>query len=497
VAEASRCQDKKDVSAGVKRINKHFHIHLQSLQSDSATMDLNDQLDIIGQQPLLNIYTQVCFCYPVDNASLHSAIIDTLTSGLERLTASFPWVAGKVVNEGASEGNTGIFKIKPFEQIPRLVVKNLSENPAVPTMDNLRRANFPFRMLDEALIAPRRTLPGNPDESASESPVFLLQANFITGGLLLTIVGQHNAMDMTGQGQIIHLLSKACRNEQFTREELSSGNLVRHKLIPLLGDSYKQGPEIAHQIVDPNPSPPISKEVSGDAAPIAPPKATWAYFTFQPTSLAILKAIATESITPPCRYISTDDTLTAMIWQSVVRARTPRFESPTKSTLARAVDVRPYLNIPKTYPGLVQNMTYHTYPFHKMVEEPLGSVASNLRLALDPETSTLAYDTRALATYLSCTLDKTPVSVTAKLDLSSGLMLSSWTRLNCYHLDFNLGLGKPESVRRPQFTPVESLIYLMPKTLDGEIAVAVCLRDEDLERLKADEEFAKYAHYIE
>jgi hypothetical protein len=38
---------------------------------------------------------------------------------------------------------------------------------------------------------------------------------------------------------------------------------------------------------------------------------------------------------------------------------------------------------------------------------------------------------------------------------------------------------------------------LIPKSLDGEIAVAVCLRDEDMERLKADEEFARHGTYID
>lgn len=102
-------------------------------------------------------------------------------------------------------------------------------------MDALRQAKFPFSMLDETMVAPCKTLPGSPDESTSDSsPVFLLEANFITGGLLLTFVGQHQTMDMTGQGQIIHLFSKACRNEVFTSEELSSGNLARHNFVPYL-----------------------------------------------------------------------------------------------------------------------------------------------------------------------------------------------------------------------------------------------------------------------
>jgi len=91
--------------------------------------------------------------------------------------------------------------MKQLEKIPRLVVKDLRHDPSIPTMDALRRANFPFGMLDDTIIAPCKTIPGSFDETASDSaPVFLLQANFITGGFLLTFVGQHSTMDMTGQG---------------------------------------------------------------------------------------------------------------------------------------------------------------------------------------------------------------------------------------------------------------------------------------------------------
>ena len=141
-------------------------------------------------------------------------------------------------------------------------------------------------------------------------------------------------------------------------------------------------------------------------------------------------------------------------------------------------------------------MTYNTSTLQKLVDEPLGAVASQLRSVLDPKTSNLAYNTSALATCLNRAPDKNIFSVTATLDLSLDIMLSSWAKLDCYELDFNLGLGKPEAVRRPQFEPVESLIYLMPRRPDGEITVGICLSDEDMERLRADEELGKYGTYI-
>ncbi|KAI9852720.1 MAG: hypothetical protein M1838_005915 [Thelocarpon superellum] len=303
-------------------------------------------------------------------------------------------------------------------------------------------------------------------------------------------------MDMTGQGQMIHLYSKACRDEAFTREEVSSSSLDRRNLIPFLDDSYKQGPELTPQIVKASPSHPLSRSTKERSNPPSPPQCAWTSFTFSSTSLTALKSLATESMTVSSGYVSTDDALSAFIWQSVIRIRLPRLNATAESTFARAVDVRRHLDISPTYPGLVQNMTYHTYPCQKLVKEPLGRVASQLRSAVDPKTSDLGYHTRALATFLGRTPDKNVVSFTATLDLSADLVLSSWAKLDCYGLDFALGLGNPEAVRRPQFDPVESLIYLMPRRLDGEIAVAICLRDEDMERLRADEEFAKYGRYV-
>ena len=451
---------------------------------------LNDELDILGHQPgLNNLYTQICLCFALADKS-DSAILETLTKGLKRLARSFPWIAGKVVNEGASDGNTGVFKIVPFEEIPRLVMKDLrsDDGPSALSMNILRQANFPFSMLDERIICPRSTLPGVFHEGSGAAPVLLVQATFITGGLILTFTAQHNVMDMTGQGQVINLFSKACRNEQFTSEELSDGNLSRKHIISLL-DSYEQGPEIAPQVM-----PNTSSQPASDAFP--PPKASWAYFSFTPASLVALKAEASRTVTNPPGYISTDDALSALIWKSILRARLPRLESTTDVKFARAVDVRRYLGILQTYTGTVQNMSYHTSTVEKLVEEPLGAIASELRVAVDPKTSKLGYNTRALATVLNRSPNKGLFSVTATIDVTRDIMLSSWANVNCYELDFGLGLDKPEAVRRPAFTPFESLLYLMPKAPDGGIAAAICLRDEDMKRLEVDEEFTKFGTYV-
>lgn len=43
---------------------------------------------------------------------------------------------------------------------------------------------------------------------------------------------------------------------------------------------------------------------------------------------------------------------------------------------------------------------------------------------------------------------------------------------------------------------MEGLLYYMPRTDAGDIDVAVCLREEDINRLREDEILAKYGKYV-
>ncbi|KAF2100928.1 trichothecene 3-O-acetyltransferase [Rhizodiscina lignyota] len=457
--------------------------------SGSASLDdLDVQLSTLEQHLLpVPIYTQICLCFALTDTSSHSVIINTLTKGLERLSASFPWVAGQIVTDAVDGGSTET-KIKSFEKTPPLIVRDFSNDASIPTMDALRRAKFPMRMLDEGYVAPRKTLPDGSKETSR--PVFLVQATFIAGALLLTFLAAHETMDGVAQGHVIHLFSKACCNEAFTNEELSTGNLPRHNIIPLLNDPYQPGPELGPPSRKPNPSHSSPNEATDL------PKCSWVDFAFREDSLIALKSLAMETVPRSSGYISTDDALTALIWQSVTRARLPRLDPAAETIFARAVNVRRYLNIPETFPGLVQNMTYHIYPTQKLVEESLGAIASQFRSAVDPKTSQLAYNTRSLATFLSRPSKDKNRTFLSDMDYSTDIALSSWVKLDCYELEFGLDLGQPEAVRRPQFVPVEGLMYMLPKRQDSEVAMAVCLRDEDIERLRADEEFAKYGTYI-
>jgi len=447
----------------------------------------DEQLDAQGQNVRLSrLYTQLCLCFPLNGMEPESLshLHRYLEDGLKRLTMSFPWVAGHVVDEDS------VFKIKPSGRFPALLVKDLRTQ--LPPFCEYQAKGFPFHMLDEDVIAPRKTLPERFDEPAS---VLLVQANLVDGGALLVVNGQHNCMDMHGQAQIIHLLAKACCNEGYTEEELRLGNLPRADIIPVLEteDSPSAQPTLPHETAGVD---------SGTSLQDSHTKlqCTWAYFLFSQSALVELKALAVKSMTAD--YVSTDDALSALIWQAVTRTRLARFDSRTvTSTFDRQVDARRHLDTPPAYTGNVVHKVSSTLPMHHILDMPLGVLASHLRTSL--QSTDIAHEVRRAATKAH---QATSASRSRSSQHNSGttrgtlpptdIRMSSWAKEDCYHVDFGGLLGKPEAVRRPNFPAWEGLVYLLPKKLDGEIAIALCLREEDMEELKGDDTFTRFCSYI-
>lgn len=456
---------------------------------DSCTLRA---LNPFGQQPsLYKLYTQMCYIFPVQDAAAYVHIENSLQNGIRYLFDAFPWVAGQVVLEGAENGSSGTYSIRASNKSSRLPIRDLRHEPSAPTLDKLRAARFPVAMLNEDLIAPCKTLEMAFGSHLDAAQVLLLQVNYIRGGLIFTIAGQHNVMDMTGQAEVTRLLSKACRSETFTSDELKIGNFCSAGAIELLDDSVDVHQETGKMVLKPQDSP---AALSATASP--PPECIWVFINFDAASLASIKGRATEAMTSD--FISSDDALSALIWQAMVRARLPRLLPDRIVTFARAIDPRRYLKeLPPKYPGLVQNMAFSMSTVQELTQQPLGIIASLLRSAVDPKSSDLEQKTRAFATLIHRSKDKSNINVTSSLDLSADIMLSSWVAVTCYEDDFGLKLGKPEMVRRPGFTPVESLVYLLPKTPTGDVTAMLCMRSEELERLRSDDAFAEFGSFIE
>lgn len=182
--------------------------HREPPQLDSilpVIMDpvLDIPLEIFGQNDVLSIMTPFVYIFPCDEPNPDiSKFTDTIQRGLVRLTKAFPWIAGKIINTGRTEISSGVFSIISHAVIPKFVVKDWRNDNHAPTMAQLAESEVPCSMLQEEFFAPITVLPSGDED---RSPLLQLQLSIITGGIVLSVMANHQAMDGTAQDQICFL----------------------------------------------------------------------------------------------------------------------------------------------------------------------------------------------------------------------------------------------------------------------------------------------------
>lgn len=168
-----------------------------------------------------------------------------------------------------------------------------------------------------------------------------------------------------------------------------------------------------------------------------------------------------------------------------------RLDPLTDLKCTRLMEMRRHWNIPDSYPGNVMSATTNSSTLQKMADENLGPVASQSRSRLDLITLKHAMRVHVTSIALGSSRSASPPTIQSR-----SIIMSSWSTAECYDLDFGFDLGAPTSLRRPQSMPIEGSIILLPKAPDGEMVAGVSLRNDDMEKLKMDDEFMKYAEYI-
>lgn len=118
---------------------------------------------------------------------------------------------------------------------------------------------------------------------------------------------------------------------------------------------------------------------------------------------------------------------------------------------------------------MVQNMTYHAHSLKPLENLPLEFVASKLRSDVDMVTSCLIQESRLLATKLNWA--KAKIALTSLLIFNFRKALSLVLELRSTVINWTLiwGLVYQRVLEDHFLVPRESLIYLWPKKLNGEI----------------------------
>ncbi|KAL8806128.1 MAG: hypothetical protein Q9182_001529 [Xanthomendoza sp. 2 TL-2023] len=438
-------------------------------------------LSPLDQRPSLRTYTQLLLCFPIDTESHRSQVVGLLQQASASLVSQIPILAGKVVNHkdpNIHGPTSGTFQVVPYEHPDGSNVR-VNVLPDFVSYDELRRSQAPASMLDATILAPMKGFPDHYSDS-DVTPVFIIQANFISGGLILCFAGMHNVMDGIGLGEVIRMFATLCRGEQLSAGDLELANLDRTQLPLSLkpGETILEHPELLSQ---------PDEEQQDDPKDL--PASIWSYFNIPAANLEELKAEGSKELTVEVPWVSANDAVTAWVWRAVTRARSSHIDTTKDTLLSRVVTGRRQLNIP-AYLGNVATCPYHRISIKTLTEEPLSKITQSVRAAAN---SVTAYYVRSFANFVAATPDK------AKLDIGfhapdRDLMVSSCAAVRAYD-SFGELLGRADLVRRPT-SPWSSMLYIMPKRPDGSLDLLIALREDDMLRLRKDELFAAMAEYI-
>lgn len=446
--------------------------------------------DVIGQLPILNIYSYATLGFEVADENRRETIVKALRGATDKLVANFPWLGGAVINEGKGSGNSGLFKQVPWPTCasPLSVMRVRDCADIVPSYSDIIGAGAPSFMLDGDILTPYPGFTVSGGDSVDQPrPVIAIQANFVKGGLLLTFAAQHNTIDGTGLLQVIKLIATAMRQEEFSPLAVEQGNRDRTRVVPLIAPgepvkdySHLRRPLNGHSPAPPSPSTTVSK---------------WAYFRVPMSALPKIKALASqpEGYDASVPFISSQDALSALYWKCLAGVRMRNGRSPDAiSKHNRAVDGRRAMGIPAEYLGHMIHHAASLMTLKELVEAPLSTVACRLRRDLNEVNN--EFSVRSYTTYIANEPDKSRIMYGGSFNADTDIGSSSTSHVE-FSVNFGPLLGTPQFMRRPRMRPNPGCIYFRPPE-NGYIIVFVCLRDDDLEGLKTHSEWSQYAEFI-
>ena len=438
------------------------------------------------QLPCLRTYSQMLLCFPLAEGVLLEEVVACLERSLSAMTTSFPFLGCQVViSRDVAHTCSGTFKIVPYKEACTMRIEELAED--FQSYDQISKAKAPFSMLNGKVLAPMKSLPYH-YEASTVTPVLVVQANFTIGGLLLCFAGMHNAMDGNGLAQIVKLFATACRGESFPEAAVYYGNCDRNQLIPSLGvDEIPQDHSDYRRMPGHYSGLQLKKHVS----------ATWSYFRLPKSMLDELKATALQECSEHASntWVSTNDIACALIWRSISTARLPQLNLDDDTLLSRAVNGRQRLRpaLPDEFLGNIVAGASTTMSLSQLTQDlSLYNIACRIRQSLNKIDD---FHIRSLATLIRSETDKSTIAFELP-NPERDVTISSWASLPIYSCDFGPLLKRPEYVRRPAFEPSDGLVYIMPKTLEGHLDIAISLRNDDMKRLKEDEAWKSFAQFI-
>jgi len=333
---------------------------------------------------------------------------------------------------------------------------------------------------------------------ACSLPVLALQACFIEGGLVLSFYFHHSVMDGGGFSAFAAKLAENICDSK-------NPHLRSNSDIPTPED-----PSVARLNIDqilqapPEPAMPRSDSLitPSDSRVLLPPRLSPCptpdcvprLFTFSRASLVKLRE-ELQRLDPKSEKITVFQTLAALIWTHVTRARRPRLIPETNTHCAVAVNLRPRVDHPPLDRNFIGNAST-TYPSRLSVSHFLGEqVVTPITLtpaALAIRTKLAEINSDYVPYLISRLSTVQSVDDLFNFNCLQDVFITSWASFDFGGLVKNWGIPgtKTENqeervvVRKP-FSKQDRSVLIYPREMGEEAPyeVLIQLREDDMERL--------------
>ncbi len=422
----------------------------------------------------------------------------------------------------------------------QLVYKDLSH--VLPPFEELRDAGFvPSAFKDELVLGgdPFPPLPAD---------ILIAQANFVEGGCILVTNFHHCCLDGIGVMVALKVRAESCRYLQGDMLATCSWldpESFNHSLPEILYEqegyarpAHKVDPGVWGFLPFPPPEEPLEnhgnntfeteksclpKEKALPPAPIFPRKFVWlpppaqdglstTMFLISPENMQKLKqkVIADPEAKGAIALIS--DIVQAFFWRSAIKARYrvakdlrgDIFGTDEISVLELPVDGRPYFSslLPSSYMGSMLILNRPNMPVETLCspETSIGRIAYLLREAAARITPSLVHDAFTLLQSLPdySRFTTACMGLAGMHAMISNLMLFQTSEVS-FGDEFFADGGSPEAMR-PQIERGDKrfrFLVIYPLKNDGGVELVLGTLPEELEMLKTDEEFTKYARLVD
>ncbi|KAI4198519.1 MAG: hypothetical protein LQ350_005248 [Teloschistes chrysophthalmus] len=501
-----------------------------------------------------NHYMGLNFFFGLRTGITFEKAFEVLRKGLRRTMQLVPALDGRIIicsddEIGYKKGDLRL-TIPPYPRpvpsdrgdddssthLRQLLFKDMSQ--VLPHFQELRKAGFkPSAFNDEAVL-------GGPVFPPLPADVLSAQANFVHGGCILATNWHHSCLDGVGVMVALKVWAESCRYVQGDNSATCSWldpECFNHSLPEILHEQEgyarpadevdpgvwgflpflapEAGPNaLSNGISKTNgtgrtlPSPPTFPRKFDWPPPPAQKGLDTTMFLIPPEKVQKLQQEVIADPVTKGSITSISDITQAFLWRSAIRARYrvatelrgERFTPDEISILELPVDGRPYFSslLPSSYMGSMLIVNRPNMPIETLCspKTSIGRVAQILREAAGRITPSLVHD--------AFTLLQSLPDYSRFTNACMGLegmhaMISNLILFQTSEVTFGEGLfadGGSPAAMRPRLGPLQKyfrFLVIFPMRDDGGVELVLGTSPEELEMLRLDKDFTRYAQFTD